>query len=804
MKKDKQNKLFSRTNPFNQIVSKPKFEVLNRRIKGSKGNPGISKSKNLQARQETLLGKLKNKHKVSKFTDKRIGAKDGIENGEDVMLDRFTALHQRTSTKYSLGGADSSHSLTHAGKSIDEMDHFSDPEFSSDEENQTGGTIDRDFVQHEHFHGFEEEAPLGNSGSSSRGGEKKSKAEIMRELIAKSKAHKYERQKINEANESLREELNEEFDELRGILFSEDQSKQPESHLDDGNANRDYDLLVQDLICEKRAKPTDRLKTPEEIALEERNKLETLEKERLARMNGNYANEDESEEEEEEEEEELNSNEEELNSDEEEIDNNEEEESNSSNEAISGNEESNNSDESNDSEEDVFHSVGELTNSEISSNSKENHTPLQTNNLPFVIPIPESLKELLHLCGKERSFEDILLILNRIVTYHNPLAHPETKPKFAYFYSNLLGFIYARFNHFPSIANLNSIVNLCLSNQSIFPTETTAFFKTLVFRQYDLLKKQLLQEKRIVKIDNSLLFAVKFILSLFSTSDFYNPVVTPCYLLLSFVFEHLNVTNSDTFMRVLYLIELYLDSQKESQRIMPELNNCLYASIQCFNRQHQSNSFYFTKCYEEMSIGEFDPIDSVDISFSSFVYSKQSFAFSELHCYSLKCLDKFVSTYQNNIAFVEMILPFQQVMKEAFPYSKELQSSLEQKRPLQMFVEKPATIQSLEPDFELGYSLDTHDTISARTKRSAEQLEKERAKNEVKKLKAQIKAEKKGLIKEIRRDNAFINAYKHEKRTKEDEEYKKRVNTIIGQIGNESHQLSQAGKSQPKKKLLKF
>ncbi len=116
-----------------------------------------------------------------------------------------------------------------------------------------------------------------------------------------------------------------------------------------------------------------------------------------------------------------------------------------------------------------------------------------------------------------------------------------------------------------------------------------------------------------------------------------------------------------------------------------------------------------------------------------------------------------------------MILPFQQTMKEAFPYSKELQSSMEQKRPLQMFVEKPATIQSLEPDFELGYSLDTHDTISARTKRSAEQLEKERAKNEVKKLKAQIKAERKGLIKEIRRDNALlmpINMKNEQKKTK--------------------------------------
>lgn len=47
---------------------------------------------------------------------------------------------------------------------------------------------------------------------------------------------------------------------------------------------RDYDKFVRELASEKRAKPTDRLKTDQETAIEEKNKLERLEKERLARM----------------------------------------------------------------------------------------------------------------------------------------------------------------------------------------------------------------------------------------------------------------------------------------------------------------------------------------------------------------------------------------------------------------------------------------------------------------------------------------------------------------------------------------
>ena len=117
------------------------------------------------------------------------------------------------------------------------------------------------------------------------------------------------------------------------------------------------------------------------------------------------------------------------------------------------------------------------------------------------------------------------------------------------------------------------------------------------------------------------------------------------------------------------------------------------------------------------------------------------------------------------------------------------------KRPLQLHIEKPRCIRTLEPDFDFGYSLDS------RLQKNVS--EEERAMNETKKLKAQIKSEKKALIKDIRRDNAFINSFKYEKRMKEDDEYKRRINQIMGQIGNESSQ-QKSSKPVSRKKLLKF
>lgn len=55
----------------------------------------------------------------------------------------------------------------------------------------------------------------------------------------------------------------------------------------------DYDQVVRALAFDKRAKPTDRLKTEEELAAEEKDKLEKAERARLRRMNGEEGGSDE-------------------------------------------------------------------------------------------------------------------------------------------------------------------------------------------------------------------------------------------------------------------------------------------------------------------------------------------------------------------------------------------------------------------------------------------------------------------------------------------------------------------------------
>lgn len=50
--------------------------------------------------------------------------------------------------------------------------------------------------------------------------------------------------------------------------------------------DQEYDQFVRELVFEKRAKPKDRTKTEEELALEEKEALEKAERKRIRRMNG--------------------------------------------------------------------------------------------------------------------------------------------------------------------------------------------------------------------------------------------------------------------------------------------------------------------------------------------------------------------------------------------------------------------------------------------------------------------------------------------------------------------------------------
>lgn len=90
-------------------------------------------------------------------------------------------------------------------------------------------------------------------------------------------------------------QLDTEYDSIRALLGG----GQPDAfkpQVTNTDTDKDYDQLVRDLVFDKRSKPSDRTKTEDELAQEEKERLEKLERARLRRMRGETAETDEEEE----------------------------------------------------------------------------------------------------------------------------------------------------------------------------------------------------------------------------------------------------------------------------------------------------------------------------------------------------------------------------------------------------------------------------------------------------------------------------------------------------------------------------
>ncbi|KAF8928499.1 Nop14-like protein [Dissophora ornata] len=312
-------------NPFEMKVTRQKYDVLGRKTKGVEGKPTLSKQVGEENRRKTLLQELQKKNKAGGVIDKRFGEDNPNMTPEDKMLERFTREKQSRAKGGAMFNLEEETDLTHYGQSLAGLDDFDETELGySDEDEDNRGAISGDIVSHSHFGGFDE-APE----ETHEDGRPKSKAEVMKEVIAKSKFHKHERQKEKEEMDDITKELDDELEGIRGLLgFSDpaaedrrpkraplpsqrssaaraldriaDEDKERmkaerESGILDKDFDDSYDKHIRELAFDRRAKPQDRLKTEEEIAQEEVEKLEKAEKARKRRMEGLSVGEDESE-----------------------------------------------------------------------------------------------------------------------------------------------------------------------------------------------------------------------------------------------------------------------------------------------------------------------------------------------------------------------------------------------------------------------------------------------------------------------------------------------------------------------------
>ncbi|RYR75698.1 hypothetical protein Ahy_A01g000272 [Arachis hypogaea] len=266
-------------NPFESIWSRRKFDVLGQKRKGDTRRIGLARSLAIEKRKKTLLKEYKQSTKSSVFEDKRIG--EG-----DKALDEFGKAILRTQRERQLNMKLSKKSKYHLSDEEDdfdepntlglERDDFEDEMLPDDDGDEAYETKRKSAL------GLHMQIPTETSVAEGEANKKKTHAEVMKEIIAKSKYFKAEKAKEKEEKEELLDELDRKFTSL-----SQSQAlvslRKPNSNSQQEKPD-EYDMLVKQMGLEMRARPSNRIKTPEEIAQEEREHLEEMEEERQKRM----------------------------------------------------------------------------------------------------------------------------------------------------------------------------------------------------------------------------------------------------------------------------------------------------------------------------------------------------------------------------------------------------------------------------------------------------------------------------------------------------------------------------------------
>ena len=300
-------------NPFEVSAGqkRPKHQVHNRFISTQKTKTSLEPLK--RRSQIALQQSLQRSKKANVFVDKRIGEYDRRMTPEEQNLARLVRERSRRSkksAKFSLqdddddDGDDGLLQLTHRGKAIDD-ETAANAILMSDDEDDEGQLDAMDTALH--FGGGSlSKSAAGPYGPSGEGGSmaanySQRKTELD-DLILRRKMLKAEKMKAKEQQEEVIADLDDNFKELASMLNFRDKEKYIRKHIKDkreGNLDdaakemEDWDQEIREYsFMGKRAKATDRTKTPEEIAKEQAEELHEKETRRMARMNGDFSDDD--------------------------------------------------------------------------------------------------------------------------------------------------------------------------------------------------------------------------------------------------------------------------------------------------------------------------------------------------------------------------------------------------------------------------------------------------------------------------------------------------------------------------------
>ncbi|KAG9081145.1 nucleolar complex protein 14 [Ceratobasidium sp. 370] len=751
-----------RLNPFDDKVTRLKHDVGGRKLKGVVGRPGASKQAGLEQRKKTLLVEYEQKDRAGGIVDRRFGENDASVAPEERMLERFTRERQRRS-KGEAFNLEDDEELTHYGQSLSALDDFDGAGIELDDDEE-GGQIDANVVRQSHFGGFESE----EQDDADQPERKKSKTEVMSEVIAKSKAYKVERQEQREADDNVRHELDQEFASIRELLYApappdpsssgsnsiplgrprpsqnaldnrqptpEDASKEiagPTAKTDE-----DYDQFVRELVFDKRSRPTDRLKTEEEVAREAAEALEKAEKARLRRMRG--------------------------------------EESESDDERVGKRRrrvaEADDLEDDFVEDEEYGYGLGA---------GLEGREDIQEEDVPTVI---QRIRVQYHPSLAEGNKQKLQSLVGTLLDHMLHSASPPS-PSFS-LVSSLTPHIYALSTDYPTVAAQVFISKIALMQKNLA--------RGLA---HDPLSPDARTWPGTVELT-----LLRLVGAIWSTSDLNHAVGTPAMLLIGQYLAQARVRRLSDIAAGSFLCTLVLQYESFSKRLVPEainflVNACLHLAPHKFTLKSLPGWFPAPDLNSAIcqnlrlkASGKATPNTPNLSALLSLEGNGEAQDKVDVLALAFTLLAKFTQMYASLDGFAELFSPVRKVL-EGLALSKQsdklqqrhtstldaisrsLKHSLAARKPLRLQAHKPIPIATYTPQFDAQYS-----------GRRARDPDQERAADA--KLRAEYRKERKGALRELRKDNKFLAAERAKRQEEVDTAYRRRMARVIGDMHGE-------------------
>ncbi|CAI4320564.1 AGA_1a_G0007400.mRNA.1.CDS.1 [Saccharomyces cerevisiae] len=710
------------------------------------GKPGISKQIGEEQRKRAFEARKMMKNKRGGVIDKRFGERDKLLTEEEKMLERFTRERQsqskRNANLFNLeddedDGDMFGDGLTHLGQSLSLED-----ELANDEE---------DFLASKRFN--EDDAELQQPQR------KKTKAEVMKEVIAKSKFYKQERQKAQGIMEDQIDNLDDNFEDVMSELMMTQPKKNPMEPKTD--LDKEYDIKVKELQLDKRAAPSDRTKTEEEKNAEAEEKKRELEQQRLDRMNGMI----ELEEGEERGVEDLDDgfweNEEDYEDD---------------NDGIA------------DSDDDIKFEDQDRDEGFSQILKKKN----------ISISCPRTHDALLDQV-KKLDLDDHPKIVKNIIKAYQPKLAEGNKEKLGKFTAVLLRHIIflSNQNYLKNVQSFKRTQNALIS---ILKSLSEKYNRELSEECRDYINEMQARYKKnhFDALSNGDLVFFSIIGILFSTSDQYHLVITPTLILMSQFLEQIKFNSLKRIAFGAVLVRIVSQYQRISKRYIPEVVYFFQKILLTFivEKENQEKPLDF----ENIRLDSYELGLPLDVDFTKkrstiIPLHTLSTMDTEAHpvdqCVSvllnvMESLDATISTVWKSLpAFNEIILPIQQLLSaytskySDFEKPRNILNKVEKLTkftehiPLALQNHKPVSIPTHAPKYEENFNPD---------KKS---YDPDRTRSEINKMKAQLKKERKFTMKEIRKDAKFEARQRIEEKNKESSDYHAKMAHIVNTINTE-------------------